>query len=64
MFGQYAMQIVRSKGQGVAQIAHLPMDKLGMEKANEQGDIDNVYYCEDWDNTYKYKPELIPILQR
>jgi hypothetical protein len=63
MFGQYAMQIVRSKGQGVAQIAHLPMDKLGMEKANEQGDIDNVYYCEDWDNTYKYKPELIPIFK-
>lgn len=61
MFGMYAMQIIKSKGGGVATIEHIPINKLGMEKADENGVINNVYYCEDWNNTYKYKPKKLPV---
>lgn len=64
MFGQYAMQILRAKdGQGVAKILHIPFNKLGMEKANDKGDIEAVYFCDDWSNVYKYKPKRIPVFK-
>lgn len=61
MFGMYAMQLIKSKGGNVATIEHIPINKLGMEKADDNGVINNVYYCEDWTNTYKYKPKKLPV---
>lgn len=63
IFGMYAMQILRAKGGGVAMIKHLPVNKIGFEKMDSNGDINNVYYCEDWSNTIKYKPEMYPIFK-
>ena len=63
IFGQYAMQILRAKGGGVAKIMHIPINKLGMERADENGDINNVYYCDDWTNPNKFKPESYPIFK-
>ena len=63
IFGQYAMQILRAKGGGIAKILHLPMDKIGMELADENGDINNIYYCDDWSNPTKYKPKKYPIFK-
>ena len=63
LFGQYAMQILRAKGGGVAKIMHVPFEKIGMEVSDEEGDINNVYFCEDWTNVYKYKPEKYPIFK-
>lgn len=63
IFGQYAMQILRAKGGGVAKILHIPINKLGMERADENGDINNVYYCDDWTNPNKFKPEPYPIFK-
>lgn len=63
IYGQYAMQLIRSKGGGVAQILHLPMEKLGMEKMDDKGVINNVYYCDNWSNTNKNKPERYPIFK-
>lgn len=63
IFGQYAMQILRAKGGGIAKILHLPMDKIGMELADENGDINNIYYCDDWSNPTKYKPTRYPIFK-
>jgi hypothetical protein len=59
-FGQYDMQILRAKGGGIAKIMHLPTNKLGMDKADENGDINGVWYCEDWTNPYKFTPEFFP----
>lgn len=59
-FGQYDMQILRAKGGGVAKIMHIPTNKIAPEKANDKGEIEAYYYCEDWTNVYKYKPERIP----
>ncbi len=63
IFGQYAMQILRAKGGGVAKILHIPINKLGMERADENGDINNVFYCDDWTNPNKFKPEPYPIFK-
>ena len=49
------MQILRAKGGGVAKIMHIPINKLGMERADENGDINNVYYCDDWTNPNQFK---------
>lgn len=60
---QYAMQLVKSKGGGIASISHIAIDKLGMEKMNNKGEVDNVYYCEDWTKTYKYIPKRYPVFK-
>lgn len=59
-FGQYDMQIIRAKGGGIAQILHLPTNKLGMDKADDEGNINGVWYSENWSNTTRYKPEFYP----
>ena len=61
IFGQYAMQILRAKGGGIAKILHLPIDKLGMELADDKGVINNVYYSDDWRNPNKYVPTKYPV---
>jgi len=60
-FGYYFLQILRSKGSDkkVAKILHFPAEKMGRDKANENGEIDGAWYCEDWTNTNKYKPKFI-----
>jgi hypothetical protein len=61
-FGYYFMQILRSKGtdKKVAKILHLPAEKMGRDKMDENGDINGAWYCDDWANTYKNKPKFIP----
>ena len=63
IFGMYAMQFIRSKGGTIASIEHLPIDKLGMEKTDGKGNINNVYFCDDWSNTYKRKPQKLPMFK-
>jgi len=59
-FGQYDMQVLRAKGGGVAQILHLPTNKLGMDKADKDGNINGVWYCDDWTNPTKFPPKFYP----
>lgn len=60
-FGMFSLKLVRSVGGGIARVKHFPIDKLGMGKANDKGVIDHVFYCYDWNNTVKYKPEEMPV---
>ena len=61
-FGYYFMQILRSKGtdKKIAKILHLPVEKMGRDKMDSDGNINGAWYCDDWTNTYKYKPKFIP----
>tara|TARA_R110000796_G_scaffold58965_6_gene135858 strand:+ start:11766 stop:13508 length:1743 start_codon:yes stop_codon:yes gene_type:complete len=61
-FGYYFMQILRSKGteKKIAKILHLPVEKMGRDKMDEEGDINGAWYCEDWTSIHKNKPEFIP----
>jgi len=63
LFGMFAAKLVRSVGGGVALIKHFPIDKLAMERADEKGNINNVYYSFDWSKRYKYTPEKLPVFK-
>lgn len=61
IFGYYFMQILRAKDKkSIAKILHLPVEKMGRDKMDENGDINGGWYCDDWRNTSKYRPEFIP----
>ena len=62
-FGMYSMQIIRAVGGGVASIQHIPVDKLAMEKMDEDGEINGVFYCDDWAKHYSMTPEYIPMFK-
>jgi len=64
-FGYYFMQILRSKGtdKKVAKIMHLPVENIARDKMDADGNINGAWYCEDWANTNKYKPQFIPEFQ-
>ena len=54
LMGQCAIQIIYSKDRSkIAQIEHLPVETLAMEKADEKGSINAFYYFHDWS---KIKP--------
>ena len=58
LMGQCAIQVIYSKDRTiVAQVEHLPVETLAMEKCNEDGDIEAFYYHEDWS---KIKPNETP----
>ena len=49
--GQCAIQVIYSKDRkSVAEVAHIPVETLAMEKCNEEGEIEGFYYCSDWAN--------------
>ena len=60
-FGMATVKLVRSVGGGIGMMKHFPVNKCAMGIANAKGVIDKVYYSFDWDKTYKYKPQPIPI---
>jgi hypothetical protein len=58
LMGQCAIQIIYSKDRKtVAQIEHMPVETLAMEKMNDKGEIEGFYYCSDW-STKKPSEEL------
>jgi hypothetical protein len=49
LMGQCAIQVVYSKDRSkIAQVEHLPVETLAMEKTDEDGEIKGFYYCADW----------------
>jgi len=59
LMGQCAIQIIYSKDKkSIAQIEHMPIETLAMEKCDEDGEIKGFYYSADWE---KMKPNEVPI---
>ena len=52
LFGQCSIQVVYSKDRKkVAEVAHIPVETLAMEKSDEEdGEIKGYYYHHDWQN--------------
>jgi hypothetical protein len=49
LMGQCAIQVIYSKDRTkVAQIEHMPVETLAMEKCNDKGEVEGFYYCSDW----------------
>ena len=58
LMGQCAIQIIYSKDRKtIAQIEHMPVETLAMEKCDDDGEIKGFYYCADWE---KIKPNEVP----
>lgn len=62
LFGNAAMQIIWSKDhKTIVEAAHIPVESLRAEKANEDGEIEGYYYAKDWNDIYgKKKPIRYP----
>jgi hypothetical protein len=67
-FGYCFIEIIRGRqvegiSRRVAKMKHLPAEKIGRDKMDSKGVINGAWYCYDWTNTNKYKPEFIPEFQ-
>ena len=62
LMGQCAMQIIYSKDRTkIAQVEHMPVETLAMEKCGEDGEIKGYFYHHDWQNIKTQdKPQRIP----
>jgi len=62
LMGQCAMQVIYSKDRKrVAQVEHIPVETLAMEKASEDGDVKGFYYFHDWSSIKNNeKPQRFP----
>ena len=60
IFNEYSVQVIRTKGGGLSSIKHLPKQLVAPSIKNEDGEIDSYWYCENWSNTNKYRPEEFP----
>ena len=58
LMGQCAIQVIYSKDRKtIAQVEHMPIETLAMEKCNEDVEIEGFYYSSDWSSL---KPNEIP----
>lgn len=58
LFNEFSMQIIKAKnGKDLATIKHLPKERVAPAIENEDEEIDLFWYCRDWKNTNKYKPD-------
>lgn len=62
LMGQCAIQVIYSKDRKtIAQVEHMPVETLAMEKCNEKGDIEAFYYFSDWSSIKPSdEPKRIP----
>lgn len=60
LFGEASMQIVRTKGGDISAVYHLPKELVVPSIENEEGEITSYWFCKDWSNTNKNKPEEFP----
>ena len=62
LMGQCAIQVIYSKDRKkVAQVEHLPVETLAMEKCDEDGEIKGFYYHNDWASIKpSEKPQRFP----
>lgn len=58
VFGAYALNIIWNRaGDRIAEIYHLPANKVRSGKLDEEDNINEYYYSSDWKQPRKYKPK-------
>ena len=48
-FGEASLQIIKKKNGDLANIYHLPNEKVAPAVENEDGEIEGYWYCNNWD---------------
>ena len=60
--GAFALNIVWSKDRTqIAEIYHIPVEKIRAEKPNKMGRVEAYYISADWSNTRTNKPHRVPV---
>jgi hypothetical protein len=57
IFTEFSWQVIRERGNKLSGIYHLPKQLVVPAVENDEGVIENYWFCKDWTNTTKYKPE-------
>ena len=57
--GGFALNVIYSKSGQVAEIYHVPVERLRVGLPNELGRIDKYYICADWSNVRRNKPQEV-----
>lgn len=60
LYGEASIQVLKSRGGGIAEIAHIDKKKIAPNKENEDGEIEGYWYCENWNKQNQNPPEFIP----
>ena len=61
LFEEVSLEIILGKGTNdIAEINHLPKNKVVPSKVDDNGEINSYWYCYDWDKQREYKPIEIP----
>lgn len=61
LFGEASFQVIKTKdGKDINSMYHIPKQLIVPALENEDGDIEGYFYCKDWKDTNKYKPEYFP----
>ena len=55
-----SVMLVSKKGKKVVGVKQLPRETIGVQKVNDEGEIEGYWYCYDWSNRWKYKPKFYP----
>ena len=57
LFGEATLQVIRNNKKGLSEIAHLPKEKVVPQLANEDGEIEGYWVCDNWARTNQNPPE-------
>ena len=57
--GGFALNVIYSKSGQVAELYHVPVERLRVGLPNELGRIDKYYICADWSNVRRNKPQEV-----
>ncbi len=61
LLGQCAIQCIYDKGgKTIVEAKHVPAHLIRPEKCNEEGEIENYYYSDNWADIKNHKPEAFP----
>ncbi len=61
--GYFVMQVIlNKKGDKIVEVKHTPVQNWRSGKANEEGEIDSMWYSDDWEQyqNVKYRPKEYP----
>lgn len=65
LFHEASFEVILGKsGDAIAEINHLPINKIAPSEVNENGEIESYWYCYDWSNVRKYPPVEIPVFKQ
>ena len=57
--GGFALNVIYSKSGQVAELYHVPVERLRVGLPNELGKVDKYYICADWSNIRRNKPQEV-----